>query len=53
MLIVHDIDLRKWTFEAKKELKFEGDRFKASNDWLHNFKKSYQIVSRTIKIFLT
>lgn len=51
--IVHDIDLRKWALQAKKELEFDDIRFKASDQWLYKFKKSHNIVSRKITKFVT
>lgn len=51
--IVHDVDLRKWALEAKKELEFHDVRFKASDTWLYKFKKVHRIVSRKINKFVT
>lgn len=51
--IVHDIDIRKWALQAKKELGFDDVRFKASDTWLYKFKTVHRIVSRKINKFVT
>lgn len=52
-VIIHDIDLQKWALQAQKEIGFNDVRFKASHNWLWNFKKQHRIVSRKINKFVT
>lgn len=52
-LIIHDKDLRRWALQAKRELGFEDNRFRASRTWLTQFKKAHRIVSRKINKFVT
>lgn len=52
-LIVHDIDLKKWALQAQKEIGHQDIRFKASDKWVHSFKKAHRIVSRKVNKFIT
>lgn len=45
--IVNDMQLRKWGIQAKHEINPQM-RFKASKSWAENFKRKYNIVSRSI-----
>jgi len=49
--IVHDYDIRRWGIHEAKLLGISS--FKASNFWLHSFKKKHRIVSRKITKFAT
>ncbi|KAF4528717.1 hypothetical protein B566_EDAN016281 [Ephemera danica] len=50
-LIIHDIDLKRWSLQVAKHINLHG--FKASTGWLHGFKKAYKIVSRKVTKFVT
>jgi len=38
--IIHDLDLRRWTLETKKEINFL--HFKAGATWILNFKRKHE-----------
>ena len=50
-LIIHDLNLKVWSLEFANSIQF--DSFKASDKWLHNFKKRNNIVSRKITKFVS
>lgn len=50
-LIVHDFDLRRWAIQYSRSL--GNSQFKASDSFIYNFKKEYNIVGRKITNIVT
>jgi len=48
--IIHDLNLRRWALEAKKEINFL--YFKAGAIWILNFKRKHGMMSRKITKFI-
>ena len=51
--IVHDRDLRRWALKAYNDEDNKNILFKASRNWVYNFKKAHHIVPRKITKFVT
>ena len=52
-MIVHNVDLWKWSLNAKSILGFEDSRFKTSYWWVWRFKRIHRITSRNVNKFNT
>lgn len=52
-LIFHDLDIKRWALQGKRELGYDDFPFKASSTWTKNFKKAHRIVSRKVNKFIT
>lgn len=50
-LTVHDLDLKRWALQKKHELNMHW--FKASSNWILEFKRRHNIVSRKITKYVT
>lgn len=51
--IFHDIDIRRWGLQGKRELGYDELNFKGSENWVLLFKKAHRIVSRKVNKFIS
>lgn len=52
-LLIHYLDLKRWTLKAREVVYLPSQLFTASSKWIHNFKIQHGIVSRKINKFVT